>query len=1537
MDNTETTYRALYNLREQIKQEGRSSNGRVPSVCSDETLREIAITRPRNLDEFMSIPGVGKVFMDNYAQRFLKVIQQTETESSLKAVPMDKDLRNTLEKLENKLVNINKRNRLLYFTKCQNKKGLDLFLNGRSDPREIIWSEKKEMVIADLYHPATSLAEERNIHSKFNTLIRENDNERRDKGQNVLYLAYPFVKGKLTGEDFNIRAPLVFIPVSAKRDASRISISQDTDRDILYNTTLIMAHCKFNGIPYDNSLGEVEEIQKDSFIANVLEFFKNQGIIIQDIEEEMHNFQNYLSSEFPKYESGQMYLENVAVLGNFPQFSSTIQFDYQQMLDRNEVNDLVEEILDTYNETEEVDYSYNGETELNAPDKDLQISEKEITYINDLNSSQENVISAIKKADKLVVKGPPGTGKSQMIASLIADFACNEKTVLMVSEKKTALDVVYSRLGDLSQYAMILDDVGSKELFYSQLQRMVDHNNVVSPSTEQFNSLSRKIDETVQELQNIATTLYAPDSFGIEPYKLYHLDHAGSDRNEKQNENLSKLQTSSKILDMKYPELEEAHSTFRNCQLTKDLTLNEECVKKCPTLKDYRPSLSNTQFNQMMGELNALLQEVTEFNHKGFFGKLFGKGKMKKKVKDTVAKNFTGDVDRISDRIMAGDTNSLFCDRNLYEDYDTTNTVYSKLTSEEKEYFEGMKMIGGTDTSANDELFDSIIDWHLDSFESKHRNILNSIGSFDECISKLKTLITQKKEVSRKQMQAILSIELNKLGQSKRGLEIKRKIETKRKMSVNKFVKTYSRELFDSVKIWMMTPEVVSEIIPLQKGRFDLVVFDEASQMFVENGIPAILRAKKVVIVGDENQLRPNSVGLGKMTDNSDDSDDDDATGNAALEEESLLDLARFRYPCVILNFHYRSKYEELIAFSNYAFYKGRLYVAPNTEVPKEPPIEVIKTYDSVWSNRTSPKEAQRVAELLRDFFLKRRENESVGIITFNTNQRDLIDDKIDELCRVDPQFNACVQRELVRKDRGEDTGLFVKNIENVQGDERDVIIFSTTYAKNENGRMMRFFGSLNTQGGENRLNVAISRAKKKIYLVTSFDPSELDVSDIKNKGPVYFKKYLQYAHAVSARDMETERSILHSFGDDLNAGSSIHFDSDFENQVYDKLLEKGLDVDTQVGVGGYRIDLAIRSEGKYVLGVECDGKLYHSSKSARERDYHRQNYLESRGWRIYRIWSPNWWKNPAAEIDKICKLAKSFAEEDAARRKQEEENPTPLPELPPVIPVAPKTEFKHTSQRDKGDKGVSVTRRISQIEQPWGGFIKPKTMKKIQFDDSFELGLESVKATTVGLVVDYLSRLEQGASPEDAFHISIYGAKIINQTKQAERYLSKIHGTDNESIKNACKLVWYDQVYRAGTTGGSPENADADETTCENIRIMVMRAHIFFEKYGPVTVEGPTFEPNGYTETVSTGDGDFCTADTIWDFKVSSAEPTSKYTLQLAMYYLMAHRSGKEEYKDLSKIGIFNPRLNAAYILDMSVVPAETIHAIEDEIICYD
>ncbi|MBO5930796.1 MAG: DUF559 domain-containing protein, partial [Clostridia bacterium] len=277
-----------------------------------------------------------------------------------------------------------------------------------------------------------------------------------------------------------------------------------------------------------------------------------------------------------------------------------------------------------------------------------------------------------------------------------------------------------------------------------------------------------------------------------------------------------------------------------------------------------------------------------------------------------------------------------------------------------------------------------------------------------------------------------------------------------------------------------------------------------------------------------------------------------------------------------------------------------------------------------------------------KEFFATRQNNETIGVIAFNVSQRDMIYDVIDEESVKDPKFGSIVRSEMNRKDNGEDTGFFVKNIESVQGDERDVIMFSIGYAKNTSGRLIHNFGWLNQKGGDNRLNVAISRAKKKIHIVTSFRPAELMLDDAKNDGPRILKRYLEYAFAISREDRDEAEMILRSFGETYGIVAAP-LETEFAQRVADALREKGYDIDTQVGIGGYRIDIAVRKGGKYVLGIECDGKLYSVASSARERDYHRQKYLESRGWKIKRIWSMDWWRDPQREIYNICEIVDSL------------------------------------------------------------------------------------------------------------------------------------------------------------------------------------------------------------------------------------------------------------------------------------------------------
>jgi len=248
-----------------------------------------------------------------------------------------------------------------------------------------------------------------------------------------------------------------------------------------------------------------------------------------------------------------------------------------------------------------------------------------------------------------------------------------------------------------------------------------------------------------------------------------------------------------------------------------------------------------------------------------------------------------------------------------------------------------------------------------------------------------------------------------------------------------------------------------------------------------------------------------------------------------------------------------------------------------------------------------------------------------------------------------------------------------------------------------------------------------------------------------------------------------------------------------------------------------------------------------------------------------------------------------------------------------------------------------SVTQRIQEVKQPRGGFVNPAIFTQFPMEIEYELSIEeNIHPSLVGLAVDYMTRYALGTPVEEAFKISFYGARIINKESVAIELAKKIIGLDNDSIISACKLVGFDVCFRSSVMGYRPvETINPDEGTIKNIQIMINRSKVFFDNYGPITKDGFTFE-GAYTRIVGTGDGDFLTKDTLWDFKVSVAKPTSKHTLQLLMYYLMGKKSIHKEFVSISKIGIYNPRLNIVYLLNTDNIDEDTKKIVCDEIIGY-
>lgn len=471
--------------------------------------------------------------------------------------------------------------------------------------------------------------------------------------------------------------------------------------------------------------------------------------------------------------------------------------------------------------------------------------------------------------------------------------------------------------------------------------------------------------------------------------------------------------------------------------------------------------------------------------------------------------------------------------------------------------------------------------------------------------------------------------------------KIYHQVNKKRRLwPVRKLIKeSWETGLQELVPCWMASPESVAAIFPMQKDLFDVVIFDEASQCFVERAIPVILRGKQAVIAGDDKQLQP----LNLYAVRYEDTEAAFAENEVALEVESVLDLAKVTFEERKLTWHYRSQEEELINFSNQAFYEGKLQVIPPAihQTINFPPLEWMEV-EGKWINNRNYPEAKRVVDLIEEL-VQREDKPSIGVVTFNYHQQELIKDLLDlrleTLAKEDEVQYQQLQAAMHQTEDEEFVGIFVKNIENVQGDERDIIIFSVGYGYNEKGKINTHFGLLNQKGGENRLNVAISRARQKIYVVCSFNPLDLRVENAVNKGPKYFKQYLQYVKYIS-EERNTDALNL------LNQQNEENIQESIENPIADYLCEqltaKGYYCIRNFGDTSYKVDLAVKTNQDakdFLLAIECEGTHYFSGNSTKEREVYRRNLLQSRNWKVHRVWARNFWLDKEKELKKVLEI----------------------------------------------------------------------------------------------------------------------------------------------------------------------------------------------------------------------------------------------------------------------------------------------------------
>jgi len=420
--------------------------------------------------------------------------------------------------------------------------------------------------------------------------------------------------------------------------------------------------------------------------------------------------------------------------------------------------------------------------------------------------------------------------------------------------------------------------------------------------------------------------------------------------------------------------------------------------------------------------------------------------------------------------------------------------------------------------------------------------------------------------------------------------------------------------------VFMMSPLSIAQFLKPGGLKFDLLVMDEASQIEPVDALGAVARAAQIVVVGDERQLPPTSF-FKKLTGEEDAEGGDDGVTIQAKDAESILDLCLAKgAPHRMLSWHYRSKHQSLIAVSNREFYENKLFIVPSPyDAVAGMGLKFHLLSDAPYdrgASRTNPREARIVAEAVMRHARETPE-QSLGVATFSVAQRQAIMKELELLRRANPDLEEYFGR-------GSAEPFFVKNLENIQGDERDVIFISVGYGKTEQGYLAHNFGPLSGEGGERRLNVLISRAKLRCEVFANFTGADIDLERTRARGVAGLKLFLTFAETGN-------------FG--LGEAAGGDHDSDFEAQVCQRLRALGYDVKAQIGASGFRVDLAVadpQKPGRFVLGVECDGAQYHSSRSARDRDRLRQQVLEAHGWIIHRIWSTDWYLRPKEELAKL-------------------------------------------------------------------------------------------------------------------------------------------------------------------------------------------------------------------------------------------------------------------------------------------------------------
>ena len=897
--------------------------------------------------------------------------------------------------------------------------------------------------------------------------------------------------------------------------------------------------------------------------------------------------------------------------------------------------------------------------------------------VSESDAAQERAIWQARLEEVMLIEGPPGTGKSQTIVNLIADAALRGNQVALICDKKPALDVVHERLkeaglGNLT--AQINEPAKDRSNF---IQRVRDiFSQVDLPDAEERGQLSKAISESericerASEKQGAAYSVRghlraqihkAQESTGFDPFFEHagvvsefrgalgdKLDQAQSDNWIEKVESLVQNWQQCDYPDNPWRDIKEDWDRGKIPSLQAGISGMHQQYKNLAKKRQLLPhgaALALAENSLMGAHLAAFFAPPRREAAREFGGLIAGTRRAFDLAGLESPRLWRGVFDQ------NGESGYARYERTIGQ-IETIQRVHRLLRKNRC-----FRILANN-------FSDQVSDWPEILLAAicalRYKPSRVGVGEFNDALRQLERKIEEKRMLDRQEI-------CRKYSSQTHVAEDLRRKELLRLRTGSGIPKTPLRSIYHDKAIWsvfpilLTSPAAASELLPLRPGTLDLVIIDEASQMFTADAMPIFYRAKRIVVSGDDKQMPPSDIiNLGRDDDDSEygDSEDDEPKklekGRASADGRfELLEvvghflLSRGKDARALLEVHYRSLPNELIDFSNHAFYGGKLQTAPSdVDLPEclgKRPICVIEC-GGTFENGVNQVEITRIVEKLREIW-RTPNPPSVGVIAFNDKQAKALKGAIaDDL---DPAFRAAHEKAVGKDEEESDASFFVRGVESVQGDERDIIILGTTY-----GREHRNFGLfLHTGKGQRRLNVAITRAKKGMFVFTSLGEnfshhgeSPPNPGENPTHERWYLWMYMRYARAISAGDRKAAERVLRELNPGYASFSTGKADSEFEIQVADFLRGKGYAVDYQIGESGFRIDLGVKknaSDVRYLCGVECDGRQYHSGWHARHNDIWRQDILEKKGWNIVRIWSDEWFNSSAGKENLLAEIRK--------------------------------------------------------------------------------------------------------------------------------------------------------------------------------------------------------------------------------------------------------------------------------------------------------